>query len=159
MIVRKENADNESAQEHPDQYILQTVVRHIAERKIQPGALFHDALFMGEGIETLLAVIAAHAAVAHAAKAHAAGGEVDDGIIDAAAAERHSAEETLLSSSMAMGTAKIAGLRRRIVQPVIQTTGMEATENAVSSSMDMGGSPPQKTTPQRYALSKRTVIQ
>ena len=84
-----------STQEHPDQHILQAVVWHVTERKIQPGGLFYNALLMGEGVKALLAMIAAHAAVAYAAKAHAAGGEVNDGIIDAAAAERNSAEEAM----------------------------------------------------------------
>ena len=42
---------------------------------------------MGEGIEALFAVVAAHAGIAHAAEGHVRGGEVDDGIVDAAAAE------------------------------------------------------------------------
>ena len=44
--------------------------------------LVYDTLFVAEGIEALLAMVAAHTAVSNAAKAHSAGCQVDDGIVD-----------------------------------------------------------------------------
>lgn len=57
----------------------------IAHPKVETGSLADDALWVGEGVKALLAVVGAHAALAYAADGELRAGQMDDGIVDIAA--------------------------------------------------------------------------
>ena len=75
------------SQKQADERFLPGGVGGIPEGRVEPGALDHHALAVGEGVEAGPAVIAAHAAVPHSAEGQAAGGQVDHGVVDTAAPE------------------------------------------------------------------------
>ena len=54
--------------EHPDEKIVELFIGHVAHGEVDPGGLVHDGAVVGEGLEALAAVVAAHAAVADAAE-------------------------------------------------------------------------------------------
>ena len=62
------------------------LVGHIAERRIQPRRRSQDGAPMGEGLETLTAVIAAHAGIADTAERQGRIGNVHDRVVEATAA-------------------------------------------------------------------------
>jgi hypothetical protein len=70
-----------------DQPVINSSVRLITHRQINPCFFIYNALIMREGLESFLSVIASHTAFPEAAKRHFAGGKVDDHIVDTAAAE------------------------------------------------------------------------
>ena len=61
---------------------LLPAVRVIAHGQIQPVGFFQHAAVVGKGVEALLPVIAAHAAVPHAAEGQPGVGQVHDGIVE-----------------------------------------------------------------------------
>ena len=73
-------------------------VRVVAQRQVEPGRFFDDRARVGEGLEALFAVVAAHAAVADAAEGHVRRGQMDDRVVDAAAAKRAAAQHLPLRS-------------------------------------------------------------
>lgn len=70
-----------------DQPVINSSVRLITHRQINPCFFIYNALIMREGLESFLSVIASHTAFPEAAERHFAGGKVDDHIVDTAAAE------------------------------------------------------------------------
>lgn len=86
--------------EHPDEKIVELFIGHVAHGEVDPGGLVHDGAVVGEGLEALAAVVAAHAAVADAAEGHVVGGQVDDGVVDAPAAERQCVQHAALHSTV-----------------------------------------------------------
>ena len=76
-----------SPQKHMQELFVELACKGlVAHGQIRPRLLVHDGFVVGEGVEALLAVVAAHAALPHAAEAHLAGGRVDDHVVDTAAA-------------------------------------------------------------------------
>lgn len=70
-----------------DQLIINSSVRLIPHRQVDPCLFVYNALVMGKGFEAFLTVIASHTAFPETAEWHFAGGEVNDHIIDTATAE------------------------------------------------------------------------
>ena len=100
---------------------------------------------MGEGLEALAAVVAAHAGGAHAAEAHMTRGQVHDAVVHAAAAEgdlgRHAALRRAVLAK------EIAGQRRwarahevdRVVELAVGDHGKHGAENLLAHDGVVGG--------------------
>lgn len=74
-------------QEMPYHFFISLSIGLIPHREVDPCLLVHDALIVGECVESGLTVVSTHAAFPEAAEAHLRGGKVDDGVVDTAAAE------------------------------------------------------------------------
>ena len=74
-------------QEMPYHFFISLSIGLIPHREVDPCLLVHDALIVGECVESGLTVVSTHAAFPEAAEAHLRGGKVDDGVVDAASAE------------------------------------------------------------------------
>ena len=72
---------------HSDEKIVELFIGHVAHGEVDPGGLVHDGAVVGEGLEALAAVVAAHAALTDTAEWHIARCKMNDRVIDTAAAK------------------------------------------------------------------------
>lgn len=121
--------------EHPDEKTVDLFIGHVAHGEVDPGGLVYDGAVVGEGLEALAAVVAAHAAVADAAEGHVVGGQVDDGVVDAPAAEGAGVQDLGLGLLAAGEEVEGQGLfpavdeAQGLVQVVVGNDGQDGAED------------------------------